>query len=439
MARRPAGSRGMGRRGADAVLRRLRLKIVALTLGVASAIMALAFSLVLGMTWNANYQEIHEALTKATEEGPSASASFSIGRASSTDILSDMHGDKGDARRFFPVAIYLVDDDGEVQASNESFVTMEESVRDASIAEALGNAEDEGVLRTCGVFYLKRSLASGTIVAFADAADFYAQMSRVGIRLGGVFVATLACLCVIAALFAHLVTRPVERAWAQQREFIANASHELKTPLTVIIANNDILASKPELTVAEQMRWVDGTRSEASRMRGLIEDMLTLARSDEVDPDERATMTQVDLSQTVAEAVLTFDAIAFEGGVEMVDEIGQGIRVRGNAAELERLVKILVDNAVKYAGMGGRVRVRLSEAHRGHPTLSVNNTGHVMGREELEHVFDRFWRSDAARTAQASGGYGLGLAIAKSIAEAHGARISVTSTSEDGTTFSVAF
>lgn len=439
MARRHFGTHPTGRRGADVVLRRLRLKIVAITLVASAVVMVLAFSVILGMTWSSNYLEIHEALTRATEEGPSASASFSIGRASTAGILADHPDETGDARRFFPVAIYFVDDAGVVQASNETFVTMDESVRDASIAEALQSTRDEGVLHTSGVFYLKRALSSGSIVAFADATDFYVQMMHVGMRLGGVFLATLACLCAVAALFAHLATRPVERAWAQQREFIANASHELKTPLTVIIANNDILASRPDLTVAEQMKWVEGTRSEASRMRELIEDMLTLARSDEMSTDERAAMTEVDLSQTVAEAALTFDAIAFEGGVAIEDQIDAGVHVHGNPAELERLAKILVDNAVKYAGTGGRVRVRLDGSHKGHPVLSVNNTGEPMGREELEHVFDRFWRSDAARTARESGGYGLGLAIAKSIAEAHGARISVTSTQAGGTTFAVTF
>ena len=435
----PAGTGGSrrGRPRTSPVLRHLQARIVVMTMAVALVTVALSCGLILGMTWNSNYQQIHDALARATQEGPSMEASFSVGKSSS--LLPGDDGGRTSAHHFFPVAIYLLDADGDVVASNDSVVRMNDDVRAQAISAALASGSPEGWLRSLGVFYRYSTSSAGSVVAFADSGDFYTQMTRAGVQVGGACLVLLAALLLASVVFARLATRPVERSWSQQREFIANASHELKTPLTVIIANNDILSGHPEKTVAEQMRWVEGTRSEAGRMRELIEDMLTLARSDEVSAEERLTMTDLDLSSLVAQAALAFDAIAFEKGVTISDEVDPGVRLRGDKASMERLCKILVDNAVKYAGSGGSVRVRLDGRHRGHPVLSVSNTGAVIPKEDLAHVFERFWRSDAARTAQGHGGYGLGLSIAKNIAEAHGGRISAESSAEAGTTFSVSF
>lgn len=169
-------------------------------------------------------------------------------------------------------------------------------------------------------------------------------------------------------------------------------------------------------------------------MRGLVESLLELARTEEGAGSARRNV-DVDLSSTVEGEALQFDAVAFEKGCLIETRVEPGVHVMGDPEQLARLTKTLVDNACKYASKDSQVTVTLSR-HNGTAQLSVNNLGEPIPEEDLPHVFDRFYRSDKARTRQ-TGGFGLGLAIARGIAEGHGGKISVTSTQQDGTTFSV--
>lgn len=423
------------------MLQRLRGRIVLITMLLVGLVIAVACAAILGFVYHTEYQDIHTALKRATQNGPEEVAVFSVGGRYPGGWTNAEEVVNSSGATLPITAVFLVDGGtGAILDSNADLVSMNEAVRDVAIAQVLEGSSDEGQLRNLGVFYMKRSLQDGTVtIAFTDALSFDKQILSIAEILGCVCVVAFVALLVVSTLLARLVTRPVERTWEQQRRFVADASHELKTPLTVIIANNDILKGRPDLTVGEQMRWIEGTAAEATRMRGLIEDMLTLARNEESGARERTEAEEVDLSTLVGQASLAFDAVAFEAGVEVREDIAPGLGVRGDRTSLERLVKTLVDNAVKYAGVGGTVEVRLAPGHKGRPVLSVTNTGPAIPKEELPHVFDRFWRSDAARTHTSAGGYGLGLAIAKSIAESHGARISVTSSEQEGTTFTVAF
>ena len=245
----------------------------------------------------------------------------------------------------------------------------------------------------------------------------------------------------VSILLAHLITRPVKRAWDQQTQFIADASHELKTPLTVILADTDIIAAHPQTQVAEQMKWVCGIKDEAKHMKGLVEELLFLARNDEGGAGAGAHGKQepINLSALAQESCLAFDAVAFEANVELNEDIEDDVEIRADKIQVERLIRSLIDNAVKYAGTQGRVTVKLHKKKKDRAVFTVNNTGPVIPANELPHVFDRFWRSDTSRTRGTTASYGLGLAIAKSIAQAQGADISVTSTERDGTTFTVEF
>jgi signal transduction histidine kinase len=168
--------------------------------------------------------------------------------------------------------------------------------------------------------------------------------------------------------------------------------------------------------------------------------MLTLARGEQAERLDPKDMPLVDMTALVERASLAFEAVAFERGVSVDEDIMPGVSIHGDEQELERLTKTLIDNAVKYADENGHVLVHLGRDRNGHATLSVNNSGVPIPKEDIAHVFDRFWRSDAARSrGSEAGGYGLGLSIAKNIADNHGAKMSVTSSSEKGTTFWVEF
>ena len=247
------------------------------------------------------------------------------------------------------------------------------------------------------------------------------------LALGGFFV--------ISLMLSGLALKPAEEAWEQQRRFVADASHERKTPLTVILTNTGILLAHSGDTIAQQQKWVEYIRDEAQRMRALVEDLLFLAKSD-AGKETAPVTAPVDVSELTWSALLPFEPVAFEQGVEMESEIADQLTVQGNADQLRRLVAILLDNAVKYAGNGGRVKLVLSRPERGGVCLTVHNTGPAIPPEHLPHLFERFYRADDSR-ARTSGGYGLGLAIAKRIVDGHGGSITVSSREDASTDFTV--
>lgn len=335
-----------------------------------------------------------------------------------------------------------VSEDGVVLASNRSNVLVSEDTLRTVIDEALSTEADGGRIGNLHIQWKRELKGSGAYrVAMADTSAADLGLERQLTQDLVIIAVALAALLAIAWGLSSWALTPVSRAWDQQRQFVADASHELKTPLAVIIANTEILA-KDEGIPKESRRWVESTQDEAGHMKGLVEELLELARADETKLGDGSGVLheeRVDFSDLVEDAALEFDAIAFEHGSEIKDDIAEGVFVEGDREWLGRLVKILIDNACKYAAVGTPVTVSLSKEGK-RCVYAVNNQGSVIPPDELEHVFDRFYRSDKARSredGQNAKGFGLGLAIAKGIAESHRGTISATSTAEAGTTFAV--
>ncbi len=237
----------------------------------------------------------------------------------------------------------------------------------------------------------------------------------------------LGLLFFLAALpLSKWLTKPVRQAWDAQKQFIADASHELKTPLTVILANLSILRRQ-----YPDEKWLESTHEEAQRMRRLVEEMLTLARTE--NERHALTLSQTNLSELLEHTLMTMEPVAFERGVTLQTHIAQNVTVPCSELHARRLMMILLDNAVKYAEGEKKVTVTLT-GKQDPCELRVSNTGAPIPPEILPHVFDRFYRGD---TTRAGGGFGLGLAIAKETVEALRGSIGVTSSESDGTTFTV--
>ena len=170
-------------------------------------------------------------------------------------------------------------------------------------------------------------------------------------------------ICALGAFFAISVylarwaLRPAERAWQQQQQFVADASHELKTPLTVILANMGILLSAQDQIGPAEIKWVENTQAEARRMKQLVDDLLFLARAD--GAKNRLAFSRFSLSDAVWSALLPFEALAFEQGVDLQSEIEPDLWLTGHEGQIRQLTAILIDNACKYAGKRGTVTVTL--------------------------------------------------------------------------------
>ena len=240
--------------------------------------------------------------------------------------------------------------------------------------------------------------------------------------------AACALLSLLAALLIRRMIRPVEEAFIRQKQFVSDASHELKTPLAVISANAEVL----EQDIGEN-EYLGYIRSEVKRTDSLVRNLLTLARMDR--NESRAEMKSFDLSHALLDVILPFESTVYEAGKTMETEIPDGITCTGNEEMIKQLAVILLSNALKYSDDGGRIRISLS-AHGKQREIRVFNTGDPIDPKDREKIFDRFWRADPAHNRD-TGGHGLGLAIARSIVEAHKGKILVESSEKEGTTFTV--
>lgn len=231
----------------------------------------------------------------------------------------------------------------------------------------------------------------------------------------------------ITLLLSRWAIRPVEAAWEQQKQFVADASHELKTPLAVILTNAELLedASYPP---EEKEKFGQNILTMSHQMRNLVESLLELARLDNVTP----SFTPVDLSQLTENVLLPFEPVFFEEDMVLESQLLPGLWVKGSESHLRQIIEIFLDNARKYADPGA-VSVKLDKAGN-HALLQVENVGTPLTSEEAKHIFRRFYRVDTAR--QRDGSYGLGLSIAQKITEQHGGKIWAEGT-ETGNRFSL--
>lgn len=289
--------------------------------------------------------------------------------------------------------------------------------------------KNDGCITAGGVSYRYRlrDTADGRQIILLDRSEELSTLRRLLIILLAIFVPALAVLFLLSVLLSKWAVIPIEDAWNRQRVFFSNASHELKTPLTVINANLDVITSNPDDTVAGQGKWFGYIRCEAEKMSRLINEMLYLSREERTD--EPPVMTDVDLSEAAEGVCLAMEAVAFERGKVICPDIESGIIVKGEKESLVRMINILVDNAVSHSAYHSDISISLKSSKKGKAKLTVSNKGTPIPADELERIFDRYYRTDASRSSS-TGGFGLGLAIAKAIAEKHGGSISAESDNE---------
>ncbi len=225
-------------------------------------------------------------------------------------------------------------------------------------------------------------------------------------------------LSVIVVLVSFSVFRPIKDAFNKQKQFISNASHELKTPLAIISANAEVLKSQNGTN-----SFIDNINSQSERMELLISDLLTLAKMDE----EKVPLSSVvfNISEVIINNSLTFDSIAFEKGKTLNLFVQPDVQYKGDINSVNNILNILLDNAVKHANSGGEINVYFKKENS-KLSLTIYNTGSNVPESDENKIFERFYRGDSSRSRE-SGGSGLGLSIAKSIADNNKWKISAKS------------
>ena len=382
------------------MIRKLRVKFIAVLMAVVTVLMCIIFGLILGFT----KQSMDEAAMKVLQRG------------SAPGFLPDPRGESSG----LPYFVLTMDMRGNLLVSgtvSSDAYGQEEFVEFWN--QAVESSEDSGIVEGYRLRYLRTGTPMSASIVFVDVTSQQITMTNLinsCLMIGGI---SLVLIFAAAVFLAKWMTRPVEQAWQQQKQFVADASHELKTPLTVIMTNAELL-QQAEGEV--QSPYLGGILTMARQMRSLVEGMLELARVD--NGAVKTAFVPLDLSLLVADGVLPFEPLYFEKGLTLESRIEDRICVRGSVAHLQQVVEILLDNAMKYSAAGGRVWIELRRQGNA-ALLRVANTGEPIGPEDQKRLFERFYRADKARSRD--GSFGLGLSIAQRVVAEHRGRIWVES------------
>lgn len=346
------------------------------------------------------------------------------------DIFSfNMFDDK--PMHFLPSVCITLDYSGSVIESKINYLELSDEDIDKLANTIVTSKQKRGSVSSFGLEYLSITEDNYTYIVAADNSFESSNILNLFILCVISFMISFFVFFAISVMLSTWILKPVEKSWQQQNRFVSDASHELRTPITVILANLNILSSKKDDLIKTQYQWIDNTKEEANRMKQLVDELLFLARSD--DRQNKLVFSKIDLSELLLSRMLSFEALAFEKGIRLDYEIADGLYIIGHEGNVKQLISILLDNAMKYCGDKGSVYLKAYTA-KDKTYILVQNSGDPIDVEELKHIFERFYRTDKSR-ARTEGGYGLGLAIAKTIVDSMHGKISVLSDKENGTVF----
>lgn len=282
---------------------------------------------------------------------------------------------------------------------------------------ALASEEKTEELEEYQLRFLKEKTPMGYTIVFSDTTTESATLKNLYSICGLIFFVAMGVFLGISIFLSNWVIKPVATAWDQQRQFVADASHELKTPLSVIMANAELL-EHADTADEDRSKFSRNILSMTYQMRALVENLLEMARVD--NGTLNMPFAALDFSELVSDAVLSFQLLYEEKGQTLQSRIPEGLTLQGSQQHLYQVMDILLDNALKYSVPGGHTNAELKRI--GHSCLlTVANTGEPISREDLTNIFKRFYRVDKARSL--NGSYGLGLSIAQSIVKAHKGKI----------------
>lgn len=406
------------------MIKRLRIKFICITMVIVTVMLTLLLASQLNFTRNSLMQINREALEAASRDYLNGLEGHKPEKPENERPIPEKPErpghDKPEKEKpnitrpgEHPCFILSMDSQGNLQASGSYYYDLsDEAVMLDLYQSAAGKTESTGMLWDYQLCYLREDSLEQPYYVFTDISGEMESIGEMAKNSSLIWLLGFFTFLVLSIFLSNWAIRPVEQAWEQQRQFVADASHELKTPLTVILTNAELLREKSENT--DQQRFSESIVTMSNQMRGLVDSMLHLARADSGYAE--GERERLDFSAVLEQAVLPFEPLYFEAGLTLESTLQPGISVKGNADQLRRVAEILLDNALKYASPGGTVQVEL-ESRGFQCCLRVASPGQMLTARQCRDIFKRFYRVDSTRSANRS--YGLGLAIAERIVSDH--------------------
>lgn len=384
------------------MIRKLQVKFVVINMTMVTIMLCLIFGLVYHFTQN-NLESESVSMMRAIAADP-----FQLGRP-----------DEQSPDLRLPYFTLQLGVHGEIVATGGGYYDLsDQEFLLELIEESVGSRQEVGVVRDQDLRFCRVTTARGTVLVFADMSSENSILEHLVQNSLLIGAASFLVFLGISIFLSRWAVKPVAAAWQQQKQFVADASHELKTPLTVIMTNAELLQSGG-FTEEERQGFSRSIFTMSQQMRALIENMLELARSDAGSTQQQ--MGSVDFSRLALDMALSFEGVFLEKGLILDSSVEPDIVVHGSAQALRQVADILLDNAQKYSAPGGVTTLRLCSVGQGRCQLRVADPGPEIPPEELKNIFRRFYRLDKARSRD--GSFGLGLSIAQSIVVQHKGRI----------------
>lgn len=324
--------------------------------------------------------------------------------------------------RYFSV---VLDASGKVTSTNlNNIAAVSEDQAEELAQKVMKAGESNGFI---GIYrYAKAAQSDGTLIAFTDcnkALDTFYKNMRIS---GLVSLAGVVAVFILVVIFSRLVFRPVAESYQKQKQFITDASHEIKTPLTIIDANVEVI----EMMSGEN-KWTKSTKNQVKRLASLAGQLITLSKMDE--GDGMADKMRFSMTDAVIDTASSFESVAETRGRKLVCDIEENLYYVGEEKRIREMFGIFLDNAVKYSTEGSEIHVSLERKGR-KIIYQISNETDQIAKGNQDVLFERFYRSDASRNS-ATGGSGIGLSVAKAVAEAHHGKL--TAESKDGKSLTI--
>ena len=344
-----------------------------------------------------------------------------------------------DLKRPIPHSVNIVvelSSDGTIKQHFKSYeVSTNDDTLQNVVDKILKSGKDFGKvdISSSTYSYLKGNGPFGVKIAFMERSMYDNMLFQLLKNLILIGFISLIALLFISIYLTNKSIIPIKETFKKQKQFIADASHELKTPLSIIKTNTSLILSHPDDTIKNQSKWINYINSQTDRMSELISEMLSLAKMDTAE--NKLPLSPINMSKIVESMILMFDAVLYENNIELETNISKNLFINGDKESVKKLFSIIMDNAIKHTNKNGNITVSLF-SDKNKIKMIIRNTGEGIAQEHLERIFERFYRIDSSRNRE-TGGYGLGLSIASSIVKQHKGKIYAKSKIGEFTSFIV--